>query len=150
MITVNNASLEKKRFFSMFPKDCYVNIQLIPYVNCVLLRITGVDSNVFFEVKCSDNTPITYKLNIPNVHITDCVFDLLFNTNGFYIAVYKSAYTELKPYFKNACSLTYINEDNPTIGNISQVIIKTKRRTTSFMLPCNHCFQMIDTGNNEE
>lgn len=143
MLTVVNAQYEKASFKRMFCRETSVNLSLIPMGNgFVLLQMQN--DNYCYTVKCKDNTPIRFRLNIPNVAVTDCVFDLLFNTTGFYIAIYKPAYSDLRVHFNNAYNFNAMIEDNPVDGYISQVIFKTKRRSTSFMLPCNNVFQMIE------
>ncbi len=136
MITIINAQNEKSRFRRMFQNVSNVSVVLKPEgYGRVLLKIQG--DNLCFTATGVDNLSFTLKniaVYLAFVETNDCVFDLLFDKEGFYVELYPKAYTDLKTVSVHGVE-----------GFISEVIFKTKRKTTHFMSACNESCQMIQT-----
>ena len=131
MITVENAQAEKQRFKRMFSNVSSVGVSIIPKGNgVIILRIQS--DKLCFETRCIDTTPYTSTVYLSFVDINDCLFDLLFAKDGFFMELYPKAYRDIKTISTSGVE-----------GFISQVIFKTRRKTTKFMAACNEHCKMI-------
>ena len=136
MLVVPNASSEKARFRRMFINvgDVYVTIEP-DSSRSATIKITS--ERRCFTVHCTGSMSYPACIFLSNVSINDCVFDLLFDKEGFFIEAYPVAYKDLRTISKSGVE-----------GWISEVIIKTKRKTTHFMSACNEYCQMIQKVEN--
>lgn len=137
MIIIENAANEKAKFRKMFKEFTSLYIMMKPNGNKVDIRFSGESHHgARVELKLVANADYTSNLRntiyLPFVDYNDCVFDLIFDKDGFYLELYKNNYQGIKT----------INEQG-TEGYISTVIFKTRRKTTHFTAPCNRYTDMI-------
>ena len=135
MITIREPLKEKREIKKLF-KDNSLCLKLVPYnENKVDIVFSGSDHNkVLTYTITADMTSYSLhnKVTLSFVDPTDCVFDIIFAKDGFYVTTYENAYSELITQSKSGSE-----------GFISQVIFKSRTKRRDFVAPCNTYCRMI-------
>lgn len=135
MIKIADPQKKRSEIKKLFKGCMWVTLKFCPHDNAVSIGISGTDHNKSLSYSIdAEQTYNSLQNNIilTNVELIDCVWDVIFSKDGFYIDAYQKAYSELTTHSKSGSD-----------GWISQVIFKSKTKKRDFIAPCNPYVKMI-------
>ena len=135
MIIVENAANEKAKFRKIFKDFSSLFVCITPKGDKATIKFSGETlrgQRAEMTVIASNTSNLRYNIYLPFVVYTDCVFDLIFDKDGFFIEAYRDCFKDIR-----------VTTKEGTPGYISQVVFKTRRKTTHFTVPCTSCTDII-------
>ena len=136
MITIKDPQLERREFKKLF-KSNDICLKLRPYNDGkvdIILSASEYNKTTTYTIQ-ADMTPqysLKNNITLTGVEPIDCVWDVIFSKDGFYVDTYEVAYSDLITKSKSG-----------TEGWISQVIFKSRTKKRDFIAPCNWAWKMI-------